>query len=125
MAAHGYEMSLLVLGVSLLIGGLAIHIGAKFALASREYSHAVFTALLGAIAWVIVDIIFSSVGIGGIFASFVGLIVWIWVIRWQYSLGWIRASVVGFGAWLSALLVLGLLGLLGIGSLDAFGVPGV
>lgn len=124
MAAHGFETSLLVLVVSILIGGLAIHIGAKFALASKDYSDAVFTALLGAIAWTLVDIAFSSLGIGGLFASFVGLIVWIWVVRWQYGVGWIRASIIGFAAWLSALLVLGLLGLLGIGDLDAFGVPG-
>lgn len=53
----------------MLIGGLAIHIGAKFAFASRDYSDAVFTALIGAVAWTIVDIAFASIGIGGLLAS--------------------------------------------------------
>lgn len=125
MATHGVDVSLVVLAVSLLIGGLAIHIGAKFAFASRDYSDAVLTALIGAVAWTIVDIAFASVGISGLFASIVGLIVWISVVRWQYGVGWIRASIVGIGAWLSALIVLGILGLLGVGGLDAFGVPGI
>jgi hypothetical protein len=125
MATQGIETSLLVLAVSLLIGGLAIHIGAKFAFASREYSDAVLTALLGAVAWALVDIALASVGIGGLLASVVGLLVWISVVRWQYGVGWIRASIVGIGAWLSALIVLGVLSLLGIGNLGAFGVPGI
>jgi hypothetical protein len=125
MATHGIETSLLVLAVSLLIGGLAIHIGAKFAFASKEYSDAVFTALVGAVAWTLVDIALASVGIGGLLASVVGLLVWISVVRWQYDVGWIRAGIVGIGAWLSALIVLGVLGLFGVGNLDAFGVPGI
>lgn len=125
MATHGIEASLLVLAVSLLIGGLAIHIGAKFAFASREYSDAVLTALIGAVAWTIVDVALASVGIGGLLASIVGLLVWISVVRWQYGVGWIRASIVGIGAWLSALIVLTILGLLGIGNVDAIGVPGI
>lgn len=125
MATHGVGVSLLVFAVSLLIGGLAIHIGAKFAFASREYSDAVLTALIGAVAWTVLDMAFATVGIGGVFASLVGLVVWISVVRWQYSVGWIRASIVGIGAWLSALIVLGILGLIGIGNLNAFGVPGI
>ena len=125
MATHGIEASLLVLAVSLLVGGLAIHIGAKFAFASREYSDAVLTALIGAVAWTIVDIALASVGIGGLLASVVGLLVWISVVRWQYGVGWIRASIVGIGAWLSALVVLTVLAILGIGNVDAIGVPGI
>lgn len=125
MSTHGIEASLLVLAVSLLIGGLAIHIGAKFAFASREYSDAVLTALLGAVAWTIVDIALASVGIGGLLASVAGLLVWISVVRWQYSVGWIRASIVSVNAWFAALVVLGILGLLGVGTVDAIGVPGI
>jgi len=125
MATHGLEASLLVLAVSVLIGGLAIHIGAKFAFASKEYSDAVVTALVGAVAWTIVDVALASVGIGGLLASVVGLLVWTSVVRWQYGVGWLRAGIVGIGAWLSALIVLGVLGLLGVGSVDAIGVPGI
>ena len=125
MAGHGVETSLFVFAVSLLIGGFAIHIGAKFAFASRDYSHAVVTALLGAVAWAVVDIGLSRVGISGLFASVVGLLVWIYVVRFRYEVGWIRAGIVGVGAWLSALIVLAVLAAVGIGNLDAFGVPGL
>lgn len=124
MAGHGIETSLFVFAISLLIGGFAIHTGAKLALASKDFSHAVLTALLGAIAWAVVDFILSGVGAGGLLASFVGLLVWIWVVRWRYSVGWIRAGIVGFGAWLSALLVLAILAVFNVGNLGAFGVPG-
>lgn len=125
MATHGLETSLLVLAVSLLIGGLAIHTGAKLAFASRDYADAVFTALIGAVAWALVDIALATVGIGGLLASIAGLLVWISVVRWQYDVGWFRAGIVAIGAWLSALIVLGILGVLGVGGLDAFGVPGI
>lgn len=125
MAGHGIETSIFVFAVSLLIGGFAIHTGAKIAFASREYSHAVLTALLGAIAWAVVDIGLSSLGVGGLLASVVGLLVWIYVVRLQYTVGWIRAAIVGAGAWLSALVVLVILGVLGVGGLEAFGVPGL
>lgn len=125
MAGHGIETSIFVFAVSLLIGGFAIHTGAKIAFASREYSHAVLTALLGAIAWAVVDIGLSSIGVGGLLASVVGLLVWIYVVRLQYTVGWLRAAVVGAGAWLSALFVLVILGVLGVGGLEAFGVPGL
>lgn len=125
MAGHGLETSLLVFAVSLLIGGFAIHNGAKIAFASRDYAHAVVTALLGAVAWAIVDFVLSGLGVGGLLASVFGLVVWIWVVRLRYEVGWIRASVVGLGAWLSALIVLVILGLFGFGGLGALGVPGL
>lgn len=125
MAGHGFETSLFVFAVSLLIGGFAIHMGAKVAFASKDFSHAIITALLGALAWAVVDIVLSSIGAGGVLASIAGLLVWIWVVRLRYGVGWIRASIVGVVAWLSALVVLAILAVLGVGGLDAFGVPGV
>lgn len=124
MTAHGFETSLIVFAVSLLIGGFAIHIGAKLAFASRDYSHAVVTALIGAVAWAVVDIVLSEVGFGGLLASLAALIAWVWVVRWRYSVGWLRAGIVGVGAWLAALVSLVILALLGVGGLDALGVPG-
>jgi len=125
MASHGLDTSLLVFAISLLIGGFAISVGAKLALKSEDYSHAVLTALFGALAWALVDAAFSRIGVEGVLASVFGLIAWVWVVRWRYGVGWIRASVIGFGAWLAALVTLSLLALLGVGALDAFGVPGV
>jgi hypothetical protein len=125
MASHGLDTSLLVFAISLLIGGFAISVGAKLALKSKDYSHAVLTALLGAIAWGIVDVVFGEIGIEGALASIVGLLVWVWVVRLRYEVGWFRASVIGFGAWIAALITLSLLSLLGVSALDAYGVPGV
>jgi len=118
------EATLLVLAVSLLIGGFAISVGAKFALKSEEYSHAVLTAALGAIAWAVVNVVFEEAGLQGAFSSLVGLIVWVWVIRRRYEVGWFRGGVIGLFAWVAALLVLSLLALFGVSSLDAYGVPG-
>lgn len=125
MAAHGVETSLLVFAVSLLIGGFAVSVGAKLAFKSKDYSHAVVTALLGAVAWSLVDALFSRLGVEGALASIAGLLVWVWVVRWRYRVGWFRASLIGIGAWLAALVTLALLALLNVGGLDAIGVPGV
>ncbi len=125
MAAHGVEASLVVFAVSLLVGGFAISLGAKLAFKSKNYSHAVVTALLGAVAWALVDVLFSQLGVEGALASIAGLLAWVWVVRWRYQVGWLRASLIGVGAWLAALVALSLLALLGVGGLDALGVPGI
>jgi len=120
-----FETTLLVLAVSLLIGGFAISVGAKLAFKSENYTHAVVTALLGALAWALVSVAFSAVGVQGALSSLVGLVVWVWVVRRRYEVGWTRGSVIGLFAWLAALVVLSLLALFGIDSLSAYGVPGV
>lgn len=124
MATHGLDTSLLVFAISLIIGGIAIYYGAKFTFKSDDFAHALITALLGAIAWALVDLAFGEIGIEGIVASLVGLIVWIYVIRWRYKVGWIRGAVLGLFAWVAAVLVISILSLLGIGGLEAYGVPG-
>lgn len=122
--ATGPETSLLVFAVSLLVGGFGIYVGSKFALKSREFSYAVVTALFGALAWALVEALFSRVGIGGLLSSVVAFLVWTWVIRARYEVGWIRASVLALGAWLGAVFALVVLAAVGVGDLDALGVPG-
>lgn len=125
MGLTGLENSVLVFAVSLLVGGFGIHVGAKLALKSRGFSYAVVTALFGALAWALVEMVFGRLGIGGLLSSLIAVLVWVWVIRWRYSIGWLRAGVLAFGAWLGALIVLVLLALVGLGELEALGVPGV
>lgn len=67
MAAHGVEASLIVFAVSLLVGGFGISLGAKLAFKSKDYSHAVVTALLGAVAWALVTLsLLALLGVGGL-----------------------------------------------------------
>ena len=121
----GLGSSAVVFAVSLLIGGFAISVGAKVALKSDEYSHALVTALLGALSWAVVEFVLGAVGVPGALSSLAGLVVWVWVVRRRYEVGWLRGSVIGVFAWLAALVVLGLLELLGVGGLGAYGIPGV
>ncbi|MFP8958025.1 hypothetical protein ACLI4Y_14980 [Natrialbaceae archaeon A-CW3] len=104
--------------VALLIGGLAIYISGRIVTGVEDYSHAVITALIGAIAWAIGSLI-PLIGV------LVALIAWIWVINWRYPGGWKDAAIMGVVAWVAALIIIGLLNaVLGLG-IDAFGVPGV
>lgn len=124
MAGSGVETSLLVFAVSLLVGGFGIHVGSKLALKSRGFVHAVVTALFGALAWAGVELLFGSIGIGGLLSSLVAFLVWMWVVRLRYDVGWLRAGVLALGAWAGAVFALFVLALVGVGDLGALGVPG-
>jgi hypothetical protein len=124
MATSGAESSILVLVVSILVGGLAIHVGSTFALASRNYAHAIVTAVLGALAWAAVNYLFTELALAGNLSSLIALIVWIGVVGWRYETGWLRAGVIGIFAWLAAIVALAVLDLLGVGGIGAYGIPG-
>jgi len=115
--AGGLDDRLVVFAASLLVGGVAIHAAATQFGAAGEYGDAVLTALLGAIVWSLLD---GVPLVGGLLA----LVAWVAVIKWRYPVGWLRASLVGLGAWAVATVVLAGLAILGVGSLDALGVPG-
>ena len=109
--------------VSLLIGGVAIHIAARHVVYRREpgggtLEHAVVTALMGALVWAL----FAWIPLVG---SLLALVGWVGVIRWRYPGGWLKAGVTGGAAWAAAVVALALLDLLGLGSVSALGVPGV
>jgi len=103
--------------VALLVGGLGIYVSGRLVAGVDDYSHAVVTALLGALAWAIGSLIplIGSVG---------ALVAWVWVIKWRYPGGWKDAAIMGRVAWAAALVVIAVLdGLLGL-DISAFGVPG-
>ncbi|QHS17495.1 hypothetical protein GWK26_10250 [haloarchaeon 3A1-DGR] len=103
--------------VALLVGGLAIYVGARVIADVDDYSHAVITALIGAVAWALV----SWVPLVG---PLIALVVWVGVINWRYPGGWGQAAIIGLVAWIAALVILIVLnGLLSLG-IGAFGVPG-
>ncbi|MFD1565116.1 hypothetical protein ACFR99_16380 [Haloarchaeobius amylolyticus] len=104
--------------VALLVGGLAIFVSARVVVDVDDYSHALVTALLGAIAWALTSWV-------PLLGPILALIAWIWVINWRYPGGWGTAAAIGLVAWLAALVILFVLNAvfrLGVG---AFGVPGV
>lgn len=110
--------SLVAFIIALLIGGLAIYISGRVIADVNDYSHAVITALIGAIAWALTSWI-------PLIGPVIALIVWIAVINWRYPGGWLQAALIGLIAWVSALVILFVLNaVLGLG-LGAFGVPGV
>lgn len=103
--------------IALLIGGLAIYVSARVVADVDDYSHAVVTALLGAIAWALTAWI-------PLIGPLIALVAWIGVIKWRYPGGWGTAALIGLIAWASALVILFALNtILGLG-IGAFGVPG-
>lgn len=110
--------SIVAFVVALLVGGLAIYIAANLIVDVSNYSHAVITALIGAIAWAIVAWI-------PLIGPLIALVVWIGVIHWRYPGGWVQAALIGGIAWIAALVILFVLdAALGLG-VRAFGIPGV
>lgn len=117
MASAGITGSLVAFIVALLIGGAAIYVSARIVVDVEDYSHAVVTAFVGAIAWVIAAWI-------PLIGPVIALIVWVGVINWRYPGGWIKAIMIGLAAWISALVILFVVNVIfGIG-ISAFGVPG-
>ncbi len=110
--------SIVAFVVALLVGGLAIYLSARFVVDVDDYGHAVVTALLGALGWALTAWI-------PLIGPLIALIVWVGVINWRYPGGWVKAAIIGGGAWIAALVVLFVLNAvfrLGVG---AFGIPGV
>ena len=94
-----------------------LHVSARIVADVDDYGHAVVTALVGAIAWALTSWI-PLVG------PLIALVVWIGVINWRYPGGWVKAAIIGLGAWISALVILLVVNsVLGLG-IGAFGVPG-
>ncbi len=110
--------SLVAFLVGLLVGGLAIFIAASVVTDTQNYSHAVFTALVGAIIWGLSEFFLSWIPLVG---EFIPLVAWIWIIRRRYSASWTHAAIIGFIAWGAAILVLAVLPIAGV--TDAVGVP--
>ncbi len=118
MVVSGLIGSIIAFVIALLIGGLAIYLSARLIADVDDYSHAVVTALVGALAWALTSWI-------PLLGPLIALVVWIAVINWRYPGGWLQAGLIGLVAWISAVVILYVLNLvLGLG-LGAFGVPGV
>lgn len=112
--------SVIVFIVGLLVGALSIYIGASIVVGSNDFMNAVVTALIGALALSIFGFLFGFIPVLG---PIITLLVWIGVINWQYEGGWFDATIIGFIAWISVLIILYILAVLGLASPVAIGVP--
>ncbi|ELY49567.1 hypothetical protein [Natronorubrum sulfidifaciens] len=114
--------NLVVFVVSLLIGAVGIYAGAKVIVDAENYTYAVVTALLGAIVWSLVGLFFGWIPLLGPLLVFIAYLA---VINARYPGGWVDAAAITIVAWLSVLVVLYVLALVGATGFDAVGVPGV
>ncbi len=114
--------SIIVFVVSLLIGALGIYLGAKVIVDAEDYTYAIITALIGAIVWAIVGFFFGWIPLLGPLLVFVAYLA---VINARYPGGWVDAAAITIVAWLSVLIVLYVLAILGVTGFDAVGVPGI
>lgn len=112
----------LIIGViSLIVGVVAIHLGARLVIDSDVgFRRAAIAALVGAVVYAV----FGFVAIIPILGPLLLLLVWIAIINWQYPGGWGTAIAIGLIAWVIAVVILYVLGTLGVVGLDALGVPG-
>ncbi|MFC4439573.1 MULTISPECIES: hypothetical protein [Natrialbaceae] len=114
--------SLVVFLVSLLIGAVGIFVGAKVVVDTEDYTYALVTALIGAIVWALVGFFLGWIPLLGPILVFLAYLA---VINSRYPGGWIEAIAITVIAWLSVLVVLYVLALLGVTGFEAVGVPGV
>ena len=113
--------TLVVFLVSLLIGALGIHFGAVLIAGVQDYTYAVFTALIGAIIWVLVGFLLGWIPFLG---PAIVLLAYLAVVRRRYPGGWIDAIGITLVAWIAVLLVQTGLASAGVTDIDATGVPG-
>ena len=113
--------SLVIFVVSLLIGGLGIYAGARILTNARSYSHALITALIGAVVWAVTAFFLGWIPLLG---PLLVLVAYIAVVNWRYPGGWATAAGISLVAWLTAVAVLYILGVLNVVAFSAVGVPG-
>jgi hypothetical protein len=118
----GIVDSLVGFVVSLLVGGFGIYVGARLVVDERDYGHAVVTALIGAVVWAVVGLFLGWIPLVGLLLT---LLAYVAVVNWRYPGGWVDAGLIALVAWIASLVVIAVLSVLGVGSLSAFGVPGV
>ena len=107
--------------VSLLIGALGIYVGARVIVGAGDYDHAIVTALIGAIVWAVAGFFLGWIPLLG---PLLVLIAYVAVINVRYPGDWTAAAMIGLVAWVTVLIVLYVLALLGVTGFEAAGVPG-
>ncbi|ARS89991.1 hypothetical protein [Natrarchaeobaculum aegyptiacum] len=114
--------SAIVFAVSLLIGALGIYVGARVIVGADDYDHAIVTALIGAIVWAVVGFLVGWIPLLG---PLLALVAYVAVINVRYPGEWTAAAMIGLVAWVTVLIVLYVLAVVGVTGFEAVGVPGV
>lgn len=114
--------SVVVFVVSLLIGALGIYVGGRVLTDRSSYTHALVTALIASIVWVVVAVFLGWIPFLG---PLLALLAYVGIINLQYPGGWLRAAGIALIAWLASLVVLYVLAILGLTNFGAVGVLGV
>lgn len=115
--------TLLAFALGLVVGAFGIYVGGRVVTDIDDYTYAIITALLGAIAWAIADALVGGIVLLG---PVLVLAVWILVISFRYPGGITNAVLIGLVAWVVTLLVgYALTAGLGLARPDAIGIPGV
>lgn len=116
--------SVILFVVSLFIGAFGVYIGGLVVADSDDFGEALLVALIGALAWSVIGSLVGAVPIiGHLLAPIIALVVYIAIVKWRYSVSWLRAGGVALLAWVIALGVLTVISNLGLANLDAVGVP--
>lgn len=105
---------------SLVIGAFGVHVGALVVTKTDDFGKALVTALVGAVVWSLASYLFGGVPYIG---PALTLAAYLLVVKWQYGTTWPRSGGIALLAWIVGLGVLSLLSMLGLGSLDAIGIP--
>ncbi len=113
--------SLVVFVISLLIGAFGIYVGARVVTNHEDYTYAIVTALVGALAWAVVAFLVGWIPFLGPILAFVA---YLGIINWRYPGGWFDALAITLIAWIAVLVVLYVLSVLDVTTPEAFGVPG-
>lgn len=114
--------AVIVFVASILIGGIGIHVGASLLADARDYEHAVITAGIGALVWVITNALVGGLPLVG---PLLTLLAYLAVIKWRYRTGWLTAGGIALLAWIAALVLLTVLATVGITDFSAIGIPKV
>jgi hypothetical protein len=108
--------------VSLLVGALAIHIGARVVVGDESaFGNAVVAAAVGALVYALFGFVSGIPVVGPALL----LLLWIGVVKWRYPGGWLSAAGIGFAAWLAAIVLLWILSRASLIEIGALGIPGV
>lgn len=113
--------TVIVFVIALLVGALALYVGARVITGTDDFTYALVTAL---IASLVLSVVSFLVGWIPLLGPLLALVVYLGVINWRYPGGWLKAAGVAVVAWLTTVVVLYVLSLLNVVSPRAIGILG-